>query len=110
MTSTMKKGVVASIVALGIGAFVASPDAARGAEEYGHIGSFYGSGAMERVNLNTAGIELLSMTPGVGRTLAVAIVTYRDQNGSFASVDDLLKIRGVGERELKALRNQVTVQ
>jgi competence protein ComEA len=110
MNGTLRRGVVASVVALGVGALVMNPGVARSAEEYGHVGSFYGSGTMDRVNVNTAGIELLSMTPGIGRTLAVAIVTYRDQNGPFASVEDLLKVKGIGEKELKALRNQVKVE
>ena len=61
------------------------------------------------VNLNRATVEQLDALPGVGPSTAAAIVGYRDQHGPFSSVDDLLKVRGIGPAKLDAMRSSVTV-
>jgi competence protein ComEA len=66
-------------------------------------------GAADRVNLNTAGMDQLAAVPGIGADFAAAIVKYRDENGSFSSVDDLLKVKGIGVQQLDAFRDRVTV-
>jgi competence protein ComEA len=45
----------------------------------------------------------------VGPATAAAILAYRDQHGRFASVDELLEVRGIGEAKLEQLRASVTV-
>ncbi len=62
------------------------------------------------VNLNTAGVEELVRLPGVGEKTARAILDYRDQNGPFRSVDDLLAVKGIGEKKLQKLRELVVVE
>ncbi len=66
--------------------------------------------AMERINLNTATVEELVRIRGIGDTLARRIVEYRDQHGPFRSVDDLLQVKGIGEKKLEAMRPFVTVE
>ena len=61
------------------------------------------------VNLNTASPTELEELPGVGPATAEAIVSHRDQQGPFASVDDLLDVRGIGEAKLEQLRAHATV-
>jgi competence protein ComEA len=61
------------------------------------------------VNLNTADVGQLDALPGVGPAIAQAIVDYRDQNGPFASVDQLVEVRGIGDAKLADLRDRVTV-
>ncbi len=61
------------------------------------------------VDINTAGVEELATLPGVGPALAARIVEFREKNGPFESVDDLLKVRGVGEKSLERFRSLVTV-
>jgi competence protein ComEA len=56
------------------------------------------------ININTASVEELQQMKGVGETRAQAIVAYRDQNGPFEQVDDLLEVNGIGESTLA--RNQ----
>lgn len=63
----------------------------------------------EPVNVNTATAEQLTEIPGIGTSLASRIVEFREQNGPFERVDDLLKVRGIGERSLEKLRPYVTV-
>lgn len=61
------------------------------------------------VDLNRAGADELDALPGVGPATAAAIVAHREQNGPFASVDDLLDVRGIGPAKLDAIRPLVTV-
>jgi competence protein ComEA len=68
-----------------------------------------GAGAESVVNLNTADVDQLDALPGVGPAIAQAIVDYRDQNGPFATVDQLVEVRGIGDAKLADLRDRVTV-
>jgi competence protein ComEA len=61
------------------------------------------------VNLNTASVAELETLPGVGPTIAAAIVEERTRRGGFASVRDLLDVRGIGESRLLQLEPLVTV-
>ncbi|MCB1031726.1 MAG: helix-hairpin-helix domain-containing protein, partial [Acidimicrobiales bacterium] len=61
------------------------------------------------VNLNTADEQALDTLPGVGPATASAIIAYRQSDGPFGSVDDLLNVRGIGEAKLEQLRPLVTV-
>jgi len=62
------------------------------------------------VNLNTASAETLTELPGIGEVLAQRIVAYREANGSFDSVEELLNVSGIGEKKLEAIRTRVTVE
>lgn len=76
-------------------------------------GSGSGAGAAvtpaDPVDLNAATAEELDALPGVGPATAAAILSYRDQNGPFSSVDDLLEVRGIGDAKLEQLRPLVRV-
>jgi comEA protein len=58
----------------------------------------------ERLNVNTARPYELESLPGIGEKTADAIVRYREENGSFRSLDDLVKIPGIGHKTVRALR------
>jgi competence protein ComEA len=61
------------------------------------------------VDVNRATAEELATLPGIGPTTAAAIVEHREQNGPFASVDDLEAVRGIGPAKLDAIRDLVSV-
>ena len=61
------------------------------------------------IDLNTADAALLSTLPRIGPALAERIVAWRQANGGFRSVDDLLAVSGIGSRTLEGLRALVTV-
>ncbi|MFO7585946.1 MAG: ComEA family DNA-binding protein [Anaerolineales bacterium] len=63
----------------------------------------------ELVNVNTADLTLLQTLPGIGPTTAQRIIDYREENGQFQIVDDLLKVAGIGPVTLDRLRPLVTV-
>ncbi len=66
-------------------------------------------GGATLVDVNTASLAGLESLPGIGPTIAAAIVEERDRRGGFRSVEDLLAVRGIGEAKLADLRELVTV-
>jgi competence protein ComEA len=61
------------------------------------------------VNINTATAEQLDGLPGIGPAMATRIVEYRQKNGGFKKVEDLMNIRGIGEKNFLKLKPLVTV-
>jgi competence protein ComEA len=61
------------------------------------------------VNVNTATAEQLDALPGIGPATAAAIIADRAANGPFRSVDDLGRVRGIGDAKLEQLRGLVAV-
>ncbi len=61
------------------------------------------------VDLNTATLEQLESLPGVGPATAQAILSFREKEGRFDSVESLLDVRGIGDAKFEALRELVTV-
>lgn len=62
-----------------------------------------------KVDLNSADLATLDTLPRIGPAMAQRIIDWRDQNGRFTSVDDLLAVPGIGDKMLAALRELVTV-
>ncbi|NOZ95868.1 MAG: helix-hairpin-helix domain-containing protein [Acidobacteria bacterium] len=60
------------------------------------------------VNINTATTEQLVLLPRVGPALAQRIVTFRTANGKFKSVDELVAVRGIGEKSFRNLKPYLT--
>lgn len=61
------------------------------------------------IDLNTASAEELASIPGIGQALAGRIVELRDKEGPFRRVEDLLKVKGIGEKSLERLRPYVKI-
>jgi competence protein ComEA len=61
------------------------------------------------VNINSAGVEELSLLPRVGPAVAERIVAFRDENGRFESAEDLMLVRGIGERTFERMEPYVTL-
>jgi competence protein ComEA len=59
------------------------------------------------LDINVATMAEFEELPGIGPALARKIVEFRKQNGSFRTVDDLLKIRGIGEKSLARFRDRI---
>ena len=68
-----------------------------------------GPAAGGKVNLNTADAAALDTLPRIGPALAQRILAWRDKNGPFASVEDLLDVPGIGDSTLEGMRDLVTV-
>jgi competence protein ComEA len=61
------------------------------------------------VNINTASAAELDALPGIGAKVAARIVEYRQKNGPFKKVEELMNVRGVGEKNFLKLKAQITV-
>tara|TARA_R110000868_G_scaffold235273_9_gene489159 strand:- start:17260 stop:19176 length:1917 start_codon:yes stop_codon:yes gene_type:complete len=61
------------------------------------------------ININTADQATLQLLPGIGEAYAKRIIEYRLQNGGFSAIDELMEIRGIGEKRLQRLRPVVTL-
>jgi competence protein ComEA len=61
------------------------------------------------VNINTAPATELQTLPGIGAKTAARIVEYRQKNGPFKKIEELMNVRGVGEKNFLKLKSQVTV-
>lgn len=64
---------------------------------------------VDPVDINTAGVEELDQLPGIGTVLAGRIIAYREANGPFETVEDLLEVSGIGEAKLAELEGWITV-
>jgi len=61
------------------------------------------------VNINTASATDLEGLPGIGAKTAQRIVEYRQKNGPFKKVEELMNVRGVGEKNFLKLKNQISI-
>ncbi len=61
------------------------------------------------LNLNTATVAQLETLPGIGKSTAERILEYREKSGGFKKIEDLMNVRGVGERSFLKLKPLVTV-
>ena len=61
------------------------------------------------VNLNTADIAALMTLPGIGESRAKAIISYREQHGAFAQIEDIMKISGIKQAAFSKIKDKITV-
>jgi competence protein ComEA len=65
--------------------------------------------AVATINLNTATAAELEKLPGIGQKVAARIVEYRQKNGPFKKVEELMNVQGIGEKSFLQFRTQLTV-
>jgi len=61
------------------------------------------------VNINTASAADFEALPGIGPKMAQRIVEYREKNGAFKKLEDLMNVKGIGEKNFLKLKGQLTV-
>ncbi|MDQ8039975.1 MAG: ComEA family DNA-binding protein [Rickettsiella sp.] len=67
-------------------------------------------GTMSNVNINTADAEtLVQELDGIGQKRAQMIIAYREKHGPFKSIEDLLKIKGIGKKILDKNRDKIII-
>ena len=64
----------------------------------------------DKVNVNTADLDKLCLLPGIGESLGQRIIDYREENGKFASLDELAEIDGIGEKTLKDIKMYIVLE
>jgi len=65
--------------------------------------------AVDKIDINTATEKELAKLPGIGKAIAKRIVEYREANRGFKSVDELKKVKGIGDKKFEAIKDRVTV-
>lgn len=65
--------------------------------------------ATDVINLNTATSAQIATLPGIGPKTADLIVQYRTKNGAFKKIEEIMNVRGVGEKSFLKLRSRITV-
>jgi competence protein ComEA len=63
----------------------------------------------QKIDINRAESWLLDALPGIGEVTAQAIVDYRNENGLFQRIEDLLKVKGIGQGTLDKIKDFITV-
>jgi len=63
-----------------------------------------------KININTASAAELQELPRIGETIAQRIVDFREKNGKFKRIEDLLKVKGIGENVFNQLKDRITVE
>lgn len=78
-----------------------------------NVGSVPGAPEAEssdKVNINTADISLLCTLPGIGETRAKSIIAYREENGSFGAIEDVMQVSGIKESCFQKIKDLIRVQ
>ena len=68
-----------------------------------------GVAGTEKVDINTADAVLLQTLNGIGEKKAALIIAYREENGSFQTIEDIMEVSGIGEKTFEGLKNLITV-
>ncbi|MBE6010596.1 MAG: hypothetical protein E7236_08045 [Lachnospiraceae bacterium] len=63
----------------------------------------------DKININTASKELLMSLNGIGETKAESILSYREQNGPFDSLEDLMQVDGIGQGTFSKIKDKITI-
>lgn len=62
-----------------------------------------------KVNINRASVSQLDSLSGIGPAYAQRIIDYRNNNGPFNSIEDIMKVRGIGQKTFEKIKDQITV-
>ena len=65
--------------------------------------------SVEKVNINTANLTTFETIKGLGEKKSQAIINYRNENGSFKTVNDLTKVQGISDKLLAKIEGQLTI-
>lgn len=116
MKKTLASGIVLGLLALTAPALAqdqssanqTTPSTTQQSAELNTDSSTPNSAVITSVNINTASAEQLALLSGIGAAKAAAIISYREQNGPFSSIDDLAKVSGIGAATVDKNRHLLT--
>lgn len=98
--------ILASLTWVGSSAYAQEPAAGRAAPS----AKVQSAQAEDKININTASVDALAeLLVGIGPKKAEAIVAYRDANGPFKAVDELLNVKGIGQATLEKNRDIISL-
>ena len=62
-----------------------------------------------KININVADIQVLQLLPGIGAVLAQRIIDYREINGDFTDISELMNVQGIGEAVFNSIAQRIAV-
>ena len=62
-----------------------------------------------QININTAGVDQLTKLPGIGKKKAERIIVYRKKHGRFRRIQEIMKVKGIGEKTFKKFAGRIRV-
>ena len=76
---------------------------------YGMQTEASGAGETGKININTADVAMLCTLPGIGESRANSIIAYRDANGPFEKIEDIMKVSGIKEAAFEKIKDKIIV-
>lgn len=64
---------------------------------------------VELININTADLNTLCKLSGVSELTAQKIIDYREENGDFLSIEEIMEVKGIGEKTFLKIKSQITI-
>jgi comEA protein len=74
------------------------------------VPSFEEDTSAEKININSASVQELQTLPQIGAVVAQRIVDYREKNGKFSKIEEIMKVQGIGEKTFLKIKPLITVE
>ncbi len=101
---------IATVLAIGVTVLIALPALAANLQPQSPPPAAAAAPAKAAINLNTATIDQLETLPGIGRRTAERIIEYRTKAGGFKRIEELMNVKGIGEKSFLKLKPLIAVQ
>ena len=105
----MKKILTISLTIMALFAFLTVNPAIAEVKQAGATQSNETVASMQKVNINKADAKALTTLKGIGKDRAVKIIEYREKNGPFKKIEDLMKVKGIGKKIFEQNKNVLSV-
>ena len=66
-------------------------------------------GRSDLVNINTADVSQLTTLPGIGESRATSIIAYREENGAYGTIEDIMNVSGIKEAAFSKIKDYICV-
>jgi competence protein ComEA len=100
---------IATVLAIGVTVLISQPALAGTSQSPAPAAAAAAAPSKPAINLNTATIEQLETLPGIGRKTAERILEFRTKSGGFKRIEELMNVKGIGEKSFLKLKPLVVV-